>query len=101
MKFGIFTVSIPEYDPEKALEVAAEIGYDGLEWRVIKDDGDRSKPSFWSGNRTSMTAEELLAGYRWFRSRFHAFPSLFRRMAVSRANPAYTLLLNLGYRWSL
>lgn len=48
-----------------------------------------------------MTAEELLAGFRWFRSRFHAFPSLFRRMAVSRANPAHTLLLNLGYRWSI
>jgi radical SAM superfamily enzyme YgiQ (UPF0313 family) len=48
-----------------------------------------------------MTAEELLAGFQWFRSRFHAFPSIFRRMAASRANPAYTLLLNLGYRWSL
>jgi len=61
MKFGIFTVSIPEYEPEKALEVAAEIGYDGLEWRIVKDDGERSKPSFWSGNRSSMTAEELIA----------------------------------------
>ncbi len=61
MKFGIFTVSIPEYEPEKALEVAAELGYDGLEWRVVKDDGDRAKPSFWSGNKTSMTAEEVLA----------------------------------------
>lgn len=61
MKFGIFTVSMPDYEPEKALEVAAELGYDGLEWRVVKDEGDRAKPSFWSGNRTSMTAEELIA----------------------------------------
>ena len=48
-----------------------------------------------------MTAEQLLAGFQWFRSRFHSLPSLFRRMAVSRTNPAYTLLLNLGYRWSI
>ena len=60
MKFGIFTVSTPDYDPEQAIEAASRLGYDGLEWRVIKDDGDRSKPSFWSGNRTSMTAEELV-----------------------------------------
>jgi len=48
-----------------------------------------------------MTAEELLAGFQWFRSRFHGLPSLLRRMAVSRTNPAYTLLLNLGYRRSI
>jgi hypothetical protein len=28
-------------------------------------------------------------------------PELVEGMAVSRANPAYTLLLNLGYRWSI
>jgi radical SAM superfamily enzyme YgiQ (UPF0313 family) len=48
-----------------------------------------------------MTAEELLEGFHWFRSRFHSFPSLVRRLAVSRTNPAYTLLLNLGYRLSI
>lgn len=61
MKIGIFTVSIPEYEPERALEVASAIGYDGLEWRICKDAGDRAKPSFWCGNRTSMTPAELLA----------------------------------------
>lgn len=60
MKIGIFTVSIPEFEPVRALEVAAAIGYNGLEWRVTQDKGDREKPSFWSGNRTSMTPEVLL-----------------------------------------
>lgn len=60
MKLGVFTVCMPDYAPSEALEILAKMGYDGIEWRVTKDDGDRSKPSFWSGNRTSMTAEELL-----------------------------------------
>ena len=60
MKLGVFTVSMPDYAPLEALEVLAKLGYDGVEWRVTKDDGNRNKPSFWSGNRTSMTAEELL-----------------------------------------
>jgi radical SAM superfamily enzyme YgiQ (UPF0313 family) len=48
-----------------------------------------------------MTAEELLAGFQEFRSKFHSFRSMVRRMAVSRTNPAYVALLNLGYRWSI
>lgn len=60
MKFGIFTVSIPDYEPEQAIDVAADLGYDGLEWRVTKDEGDRSTPSFWKGNRSSLTAAELI-----------------------------------------
>ena len=60
MKFGIFTVSIPDYEPEEALLKAAEIGYDGLEWRVCSDNGNRTSPGFWSGNRTSMTAQTLI-----------------------------------------
>lgn len=60
MKFGIFTVSMPDYDPERALEVASGLGYDGLEWRVCADGGDKSNPSFWGGNRTSMTPEDIM-----------------------------------------
>ncbi len=61
IKLGVFTVSMPEFEPLEALEVLAQMGYDGAEWRVVKDGGDKSRPSFWSGNRTSMTAEELIA----------------------------------------
>jgi len=60
MKFGVFTVSMPDYEPLEALDVLAQLGYDGVEWRVTPDPGDRSRPTFWSGNRTSMSAEELI-----------------------------------------
>lgn len=60
MKLGIFTVAMPDYTPEEAIRRAYEIGCQGLEWRITKDAGDPAKPSFWSGNRTSMTAEQLL-----------------------------------------
>lgn len=61
IRFGVFTVSMPEYEPDKALELCAALGYDGVEWRVTRDDGDRANPTFWSGNRCGMTAEELIA----------------------------------------
>ena len=60
MKFGIFSVCMPEFEPIESFEKAAEIGYKGMEWRVTADNGDRANPSFWSGNRTSMTAEKII-----------------------------------------
>ncbi len=60
MKIGVFTVCMPEYYPEEALEIAASLGYEGVEWRVIDDKGDFEHPSFWNGNRTSMTPDVLL-----------------------------------------
>ncbi len=48
-----------------------------------------------------MSAEELFAGYLWFRRQFYSFRSLFGRMAVSRTNLVHNFLVNLGYRWSL
>ena len=105
----------------ETLEVCESLGIDGVTpsiltpfpgtsiYQDMKRDGRlRSEDWSWFNGKTrvaftprGMTAEELLEGFQWFRSRFHALPSLFRRMAVSRANPAYTLLLNLGYRWSI
>ena len=60
MKFGVFTVSMPEYDAVQTLRKLKEFGYDGAEWRVFEDKGDTSKPTFWSGNRNSMTAQQLI-----------------------------------------
>lgn len=60
MKLGVFTVSTPDYSPEECLTNLKNMGYDGIEWRVTEDDGDQSQPSFWSGNRSSMTAKELI-----------------------------------------
>ena len=61
MKIGIFTVCMPDFEPVEAMEVASRLGYDGMEWRVTDDQGDRAKPSFWSGNRTSMTPADVIA----------------------------------------
>ncbi len=60
MKIGVFTVSVPDWQPEEALEKLSQLGYDGVEWRITEDEGDRSKPSFWSGNRNSQTSAELI-----------------------------------------
>ncbi len=61
MRYGVFSVSMPEYEPFEALELLAALGYDGVEWRVTRDDGDMTRPMFWTGNRTSMAAEDLIA----------------------------------------
>ena len=54
MKYAWFTVGLPEYSPQEALKALKESGYQGVEWRVVKDDGDLSKPGFWSGNRCTL-----------------------------------------------
>jgi sugar phosphate isomerase/epimerase len=60
MKIGVFTVCMPEYTPVQCLQKLKEFGYDGAEWRVVEDKGDPSKPGFWSGNRTSMSAQQII-----------------------------------------
>src|SRR5215217_3185597 len=50
MKFAVFTVSLPEWTPEEAVRNLAELGYDGVEWRIA-DDPPRATPGFWQGNR--------------------------------------------------
>lgn len=105
----------------ETLEACESLGLDGVTasiltpfpgtpiYQELKRDG-RLRSEDWSSYNgktevaftpRGMTAEELLAGFQWFRSRFYSLPSLVRRMAVSRTNPVYTLLLNLGYRWSI
>src|SRR5687768_6746925 len=50
MRFAVFTVSLPEWTPEEAVRNLADLGYDGVEWRIA-DDPPRAKPGFWQGNR--------------------------------------------------
>ena len=105
----------------ETLEACESLGIDGVTASILtpfpgtpvhqamaRDGRLRSTDWSWYNAKTrvaftplGMTAEELLEGFQWFRSRFHSLPSLVRRMTISRSNPAYTLLLNLGYRWSL
>ncbi|MGL4610658.1 MAG: sugar phosphate isomerase/epimerase family protein [Trueperaceae bacterium] len=52
MKFGAFTVMLPDLTPEDAAKALAQAGYDGVEWRVTKNDPNRlsEAPSFWGNN---------------------------------------------------
>ena len=36
MKFGVFSVSMPEYGIEESVRLLKELGYDGVEWRVAE-----------------------------------------------------------------
>ncbi len=54
MKFAVFSVSIPEYAPEVAVTKLKEIGYDGIEWRVIDQDPEAKVKSFWSQNKATL-----------------------------------------------
>lgn len=54
MKYAIFTVSMPAYTPEEAVQKIRDVGYDGVEWRVQDDDPDAANRSFWRGNRATL-----------------------------------------------
>lgn len=54
MKFAVFSVSVPEYSPEVAVTRLKEIGYDGIEWRVIDQDPEFKGMGFWAGNKATL-----------------------------------------------
>ncbi|HUW57323.1 MAG TPA: sugar phosphate isomerase/epimerase family protein [Planctomycetota bacterium] len=61
MKYAVFTVCMPEFTVEEGIAKLVEWGYDGVEWRVVNQrpsaDG---RPGFWSGNRCTLSEDELL-----------------------------------------
>ena len=61
MRFSVFTVSLPEWTPEEAVEHLAALGYDGVEWRVIDQPQSDGPPGFWSGNRCTLPLRTLAA----------------------------------------
>jgi sugar phosphate isomerase/epimerase len=54
MKYSWFTVGLPEFAPQEAVQRLKTEGYQGIEWRVVTDAGDTGKPGFWSGNRCTL-----------------------------------------------
>ncbi|MDR2932839.1 MAG: sugar phosphate isomerase/epimerase [Oscillospiraceae bacterium] len=63
MKYAVFTVGLPEYTPEQALEKLKYHGYDGVEWRVTKIDPEKAgdKPSYWGNNLCTVDEARALA----------------------------------------
>jgi sugar phosphate isomerase/epimerase len=55
IKFAVFTGSTPEYTPEQAVTLLKELGYDGVEWRVVDQEPSLDgQPDFWKGNRCTL-----------------------------------------------
>jgi sugar phosphate isomerase/epimerase len=55
MKVAIFTVCLPEFSPEEAVQTLHDLGYDGIEWRVLDQEPSADgRPRFWTGNRCTL-----------------------------------------------
>jgi sugar phosphate isomerase/epimerase len=62
MKVSVFSVAVPEWTTHEAAHTLAEIGYDGVAWRIA-DQQQSDVPDFWIGNRATwpvMGLEESL-----------------------------------------
>ncbi|MHB1296614.1 MAG: sugar phosphate isomerase/epimerase family protein [Anaerolineae bacterium] len=60
MKFAVFTVMMPEYCPAEAVALLAELGYDGVEWRVTRPNAQPDlPPAYWSNNRCTVDIATL------------------------------------------
>ncbi len=65
MKFGVFTVSTPEYDIRETVKMLKELGYDGVEWRVANPLPDKKPENYsfegryWSYNRSTVDVSKI------------------------------------------
>lgn len=54
MKYAVFTVSTPTMTPEEVAPKLGELGYDGIEWRVVDEAPNPRGASFWHGNKSTL-----------------------------------------------
>lgn len=61
MKLAVFTVALPEWTPEQAVQRLAAQGWDGIEFRVVDAPAVPADhtPGFWSGNRCTVGLSEF------------------------------------------
>ncbi|MCI8600994.1 MAG: sugar phosphate isomerase/epimerase [Oscillospiraceae bacterium] len=64
MKFGVFSVSMPEYGLEESVKLLAELGYDGVEWRVAEMPAEEPKDvpfayRYWAYNKSTIPLTQL------------------------------------------
>ena len=63
MKYGIFTVMTPEWDLQETACNLAQLGYDGVEWRVqaVPDEIPEGTPvSYWGYNRATVDLKRVV-----------------------------------------
>ena len=61
-EYAVFTVMCPECDLEQTAALAAEVGLDGLEWRVAnKAPEPITEPSYWGANRSTVDIADVEA----------------------------------------
>ena len=49
MKLAVYTVSLPEFDLAESVAVLKEMGYEGVEWRVDKTEGESPLKAMFAG----------------------------------------------------
>lgn len=55
MKYSVFTVMMPEYNPDETAMILGDMGFDGVEWRIEKVvEKGHEKPSYWGYNRSTV-----------------------------------------------
>jgi len=59
MRYSVFTVVMPEYDPEEAAKALADWGFDGVEWRVHEPPAAGQATNYWSGNRATLDVNRI------------------------------------------
>lgn len=86
MKFGVFTVMLPDLTPEAAVAALREAGYDGVEWRVttVPASVRNDAPSFWGNNLCTLapTREDAQRGGTLAADAGLAIPNLGTYIAV-------------------
>lgn len=60
MKIAVFTVSTPTYTPEEAVKKLKELGYDGVEWRVIDQPPSDRAHTFWNNNLCTLPLSTIV-----------------------------------------
>ena len=69
MKLAVYTVSLPEYNPEEAVAAIKEMGYDAVEWRVDSTAGiprsmfpkdiDEYAFRYWLDNKATLNVDDI------------------------------------------
>jgi sugar phosphate isomerase/epimerase len=61
MRFAVFSVGLPDHSPAEAVALLRDLGYDGVEWRVVDQQPSADgRPGFWRGNRCTWPLATLI-----------------------------------------